>query len=596
MRKHTYKRKTFIVSFSLIIFLLGISNFISVSALTWDVWKDKAVGDVNKNHLDDYWDIASTPKSGWEAYLWDSWTDVLFSEQPYSGGADKDLEFSTYSDVTMMGYIELTSKASFSGVERIGLKITMGCKYTYPQEKTLGYVYIWDLTTNTAAYTFSITCSTNPNEWKWESFIFDEWDEFKTLNPSHSYKIKLRGRDAWLYQKVSVVWEKVKILLAPREVSFYHFDHDLPATECPWRASAKWSPDGIRDLQRDRIPYGGSPFGWNPCTIFEFRSYPYYALEAIDNWYHTNFPGSIGFHDSAELEEQDDGYEEVEAYTRTPSYFQPYIEYYWQFYYDIEYITGWVRNVFELELGNEHDWFAVFSPPAYPADYYILDEVTIIHWPFEQGGAQKSYVSSSLSKSPDKAQTEVFYNETHPQLDIHIVGKSPYYLEVWSLLNINSKADLMNFLETRMSDLSVAFNDDILLENELIYVTTTFNQLVSPQDFIQFVLTSGLEVESFHYKAINNGEFSRGQATPYNDELFPLDKINRFITPAELLGIYRVDGYLNISKVSEVQKHPQVLLLDFSAFRALLNSNAVASEIMFYTEDPFWLMETFVWN
>lgn len=407
----------------------------------------------------------------------------------------------------------------------------------------------------------------------------------------------------------------MKILLSPIYYTFLHLDEHEWYTEpwrcnfqigfcsrwhyyyCYWWADAAWSADGIKDLLRDRRPYvasgEGDPTGWNPVTIYEFRSTPYEILEGDSTWWYTNFPGSIGISDSVEFEEQNDGYEEIEAWTRNPELFIPNNLYYVKFRYQVMQ-TGPVNVIFELELGNEDDNFAYLSPPGFPADYYDLDEKSTSHdtaswWEFIwlYGSSQKV----DFLKTPN--ETEVAYKETHSHLDVYVVGKTPHFLEIWILINVHSKVDLQDFLEDRQKVLSNVLNDPRLKRSKVIPITITFNRILNPQEFSQFVSISGLEVTSFRFKAVHDGEHSRGQATPAYNETVPVNELKSFISPSDLLGIYRADGYISIDKIIETQQHPQVLLLDFSAFIALLNLNITANEMVNNVDDPFWLMEMF---
>jgi hypothetical protein len=324
-------------------------------------------------------------------------------------------------------------------------------------------------------------------------------------------------------------------------------------------------------------------------------------LEGIDDWYNTNFPGSTGIDDSDEKEEKADGYEEIEGWTFHPELFQYNTIYFFTVSYTIVYDIS-TDVFFELEIGNKDDLSWYFDgPPGYPVDYYELDKRTIYHgWPtppkaykvdFQESTSNLNLASSLSMVNPEEQWPQNIHNETHGNLEIAVIGKSRDHLEVWTYINVDSKANLEEFLTDVQGTLSDALQTD-LMHDKQVYVTTTFNRPLSPEELRQFVSFSGLAVSSFRFKTSN----SHGQATPYNNELIPLEKIKHFIAPANLVGFYRVDGYISGNKIAEVQQHPQVLLCDFSAFLALMNSQAEATQLKFHIVDPFWLWEKFFIN
>ena len=82
----------FCLLFFSFMFLFCFSGIIiPVNALSWDDWTDKAGGDYSMSSFETYWTVESTPKPGYEHYLWDSWEDVIDTQLNYDDNHDKML-------------------------------------------------------------------------------------------------------------------------------------------------------------------------------------------------------------------------------------------------------------------------------------------------------------------------------------------------------------------------------------------------------------------------------------------------------------------------------------------------------------------------
>ncbi|MFO7835739.1 MAG: hypothetical protein R6V83_03720 [Candidatus Thorarchaeota archaeon] len=338
------RRRRIFVVLLLITVLVGLGGshyFIqTVHGLSWYGWSSKLVGDISESHISDYWTVASSPKSGYENYLWSNWHDVVDSEHDYWSNNDKEMVFSTYSSSsTTVGHIEFKSKASIQDTEKLIFKGRLGARFTYSGVRTFGWAQIYDITSQEVVESVSIKSGTNANTWKWETF-----SKSISLNKNHQYIIRLKAKDAWIQQKVEIAWECAEVWFHGQDSDYgVPLQHGTHTWRYEWRGLEYWAmyecrvssdvvfhSTPIEDMLRDHRPYvlndlkplysQGDPTGWDPCYLHEFRSDPFYKLEG-DEWYSTDFPGSIGYTDSCETEELDDGYEEIEVYTRNPDLF-----------------------------------------------------------------------------------------------------------------------------------------------------------------------------------------------------------------------------------------------------------------------------------
>lgn len=573
------------------------------AALGWNVWTSGAVGDVTEGTLPFYWTITSSPKPGYENHLWSDWHTVIDSNlNIYDDPNDNhEIRFSTYSSASYMGVIEFVSNAKITETEELTLKGRYGVRYSYSQVKTLGYVQIFDITTQSAHKTIVIQSGTAKDVWKWEYFSY----KWTNLNKDHEYVIKLIGNDAWSGQKVEVVWESADVWLhSPYWRRLVHLDHywrhigRMHYYLGEWLSDFYFKTTPIHDMCRDHRPYVtepkpwspvpvGDPYGWNPCYLHEFRSVPFWALEG-DNWYATCLPGSLGYTDSSELEETIDGYEEVEVYTRNPELLEANILYYVIIRYQV-WMIGDVTVTLEAELGNEDDNMAPMSPPAYPVAFIDLEDETVYH-------SQKSWIdyypaAASFSDGNNTLE-QVHLTEHHEFYDIFMGGIYPKYLKVFTRLNIESSADLNAYLAEKRAE--VESGENRLKAGVAVPATITFNGLASVDDILDLVERHELEVTHFRFTAQNaQGKTIRGQGTPRGTEVIPLDELRDFIEGYDLLGIQSLDVVVDSGRLESLAAEEMVSVLDFAAFLATISAGIdinAFDEVHWYTEDASWYL------
>lgn len=380
--KYRNKRKVLILTF-LLAFSLSLTPLIStVDATDWEDWTTKAVGEVEEWQMYTYWTFTSTPYTGWEHKLWSSWMDVIDVKQDLFVNGDKEILFNTYSSADIMGQLLLESKMEIEDAKDLIFRGRFGCKYSYPQVRTVGYVEIYDITAQSSVWKKDIQTNGYANSWNWVSFSSPgNLGSILSLSPYHDYVIRLFAKDAWVQQKVQIAWESAEPwFYSPYYRTLVEYDHDWYGSDyrCYMKSDYYFRQGPLDDMVRDHLPYvtgGGLPWGWNPCYIHEFRSEPYTALE-YDQWYSTTMPGVVGHTWSGLGEQQDDGYDEVEIYTRNPEQMTAYYTYNSRLRYNVL-ETGYVDFTLEAELGNENDWLAWGSPPAYPIGWLEIKDATV---------------------------------------------------------------------------------------------------------------------------------------------------------------------------------------------------------------------------
>jgi hypothetical protein len=207
----------------------------TVEALSWSTWNSGAVGDVWESVLANYWTIGSTPIQGYESYLWDTYFDVVESELDYYSNlpapADKKLVFTTYSSASLMGVLEFESDAVITGTEKLVFRGRYGARFSYSGVRTLGYVQLYDKTSQTVKRNIPIKSGSTPNVWEWgDPFSFEE-----DLIKNHEYTIKLIARDVWIQQKVEVAWECAEVWFHAQDTDYGDpLDHGSHSWRYDW--------------------------------------------------------------------------------------------------------------------------------------------------------------------------------------------------------------------------------------------------------------------------------------------------------------------------------------------------------------------------
>jgi hypothetical protein len=591
-----------------IVVCLGLSTWLvpPTAALGWNVWTSSAVGDVSEGTLPFYWDISSTPKSGYASYLWSDWHTVIDSNLDlYDDVNDNhEIRFSTYSSSNLMGVITLESESKITDTEVLYFKGRYGARFSYHQVRTLGYVRLFDVTTQTIHKSIPIYSGTSTNNWKWETFS----KKYTDLNKDHEYVIQLVGNDAWISQKVEVAFESADVWFhAPYWDRAVHLDSHswrhlgrMHYYLCEWLSDFYFKQTPIYDMVRDHRPYVvepswpvpvGDPYGWDPCYLHEFRSVPFNALE-YDNWYMTDLPGSIGDSESTELEEIFDGYEEVEIYTLNPELLQANIVCYVKIRYQV-WLTGDVTVTTEAELGNEDDYQSSTSPPAYPVAYVEpLKQVTVSH-------SQKSYViyypmTTASSGSDNDTLIPIDFQMHHEYYDVFIKGMYPSYLKVYTRLNVRSMEDLIAFQQSKSDEvqnykLSAA-------AGQKIPSTITFNDLVSFQDVLNLIEKYDMDAIRYRFTAQDEfGKIVRGQGAPSDNDRLSLSELTDFINGFELLGIQSLDMFVDSNKLNQLLDDEMISIIDLSAFLTTLDFGIdinTFDEVFWFTEDASWYLNS----
>ncbi len=560
-----------------------------------------AVGDIWEWYLDDYWTFTSTPASGYESELWSSWEDVIDSKRDVNGNDDMEIVFNTWSDSSYMGVLELKSKMIIEDSTELIFRGRFGVRYTYGQVRTCGYVQICDITTQTTICNKAIQSSGSAGSWYWDTFY-----EELNLDYNHQYVIKLIGCDSWIQQKVEVAWESAEVWFnAPyyRTLSHqgYHSWRHVPKKwwiehiyECKFYSNFRFGDGQIDDNLRDHRPYviaGGNPYGWDPCYLHEFRSVPYQALEG-DEWYATNLPGSTGYSDSSEFEEQYvDGYEEIEVYTLNPELLVAGTLYNVWVRYQV-WRTGSVTVTLEGELGNEDDYLAPVSPPAYPVAYLDGPDKIVSH---SEASWLELYSYSSLLSNQNTSTPlindldRITYLEQNQWFDVALSGYNREFLRIFTRLNIESKADLDAFVSYKDASLNAEVKS--LQKGEIVPATITFDGLASADEIISLVKKYNLEVLRFRFTAQKNGDIIRGQGTPDGENVIPIEELQEFIVDYEILGFQSVDINLKSENIIPLSKEEIVFVADISAFFAVLN----AGISLFEFEEVCWNVEDASW-
>jgi hypothetical protein len=593
------KKKLSAIALALVIVVGVIGPYIipQVDALSWSNWTSAAVGDVSENSLPTYWSIVSTPYSGYESYLWSDWHTVISSEQNKYGDSNdnKEIVFSTYSSSSIMGIIDFTSKAEIEDTEEIAFRGRFGCRYSYNQVRTVGYVRIIDTTTQTTILSKSIESSGVNDQWSWQTFSLSS----SSLDPSHDYVIKLTANDAWIQQKVEVAFESADVWAhSPywrRIVEQGHSWRYIPRGYyylCTILSDFYFKATPIADLNRDHRPYVtegliiGDPYGWDPCYLHEFRSYLAGTYEG-DDWYATDMPGSVGYTDSTEAEELLDGFEEVEVYTRNPELFTANVVYYVQVRYQV-WNTGWVDVVLEAELGNEDDYMAGLSPPAFPVAYMNLEEESFYH-------TSKSfywYPSFALAEEDNPSITTVVpinIIDSHQRYDVIMKGLYPYYLKVFTKIDVEDKEGLLELKSSLNSNIDSLLNT--VSEDTEVRASLTFDRLATVENILRLVDSYDLEVDNFRFTAQNGVHILRGQGTPNGEDIIPMNELNDFIPKYDLLGIQSLDVRVKARFLESLESDELIDALDISAFLSVINAGIDLDsfqEVHWYSEDASW--------
>lgn len=569
-----------------------------VEATSWSSWTTKAVGDVSESSLPTYWTITSIPFYGYESQLWSDWHSVI--DSGIDSDFDNDEEIRFMSSTSQMGKIEFTSKMMIEDTQELIFRGQVACYFTWNQVRTLGHVKIFDTTSQTVVWSYVIESGSTPYSWYWYSFNSGKL----SLNKDHDYVIKLDASDAWIDQQVRVVWESAEVWFHTPYYRTLTHGADTWRHEwlwhyyvCKWYSNFYFKQGPLDDMLRSHLPYvsgGGLPYGWNPCYLHEFRSVPYNSLE-YDNWYYTNLPGSYGVTQSSEQEEQQDGYEEVEVYTRNPELIVASQTYQVQVQYTV-WETGTVTMTLESELGNIYDLLAPLSAPAYPVAWMDIYTRAVNH-------AYKSYFglfAATASSSHENVSTStlrnvpITYTEHHRWFDIAIVGIYPHFLKVYTLLNIKSNSDLTAFQEDMktMACASVSqFNEDLMIPT-----TITFNGLATVDSVMELVERYDLDFLRFRFTAHNDADVIRGQGTSYSDGTIPVEYLEDFIEGYDLLGIQSIDVRVSSSFIESLMNEREVFTVDLAAFLSILNAGIPLdhfSEIQWYPEDASWYLSFF---
>jgi hypothetical protein len=590
-----------------IVICLGLSTWFvpPTAALGWNVWSSSAVGDISEGTLPFYWDISSTPKPNYEAFLWSDWHTVIDSNLDlYNDPNDNhEIRFSTYSSSSLMGVITLESESKITDTEVLYFKGRYGARFSYHQVKTLGYIRLFDVTTQTTHKSITIQSGTSTNNWKWKTFSY----KYTDLNKDHEYVIQLIGNDAWISQKVEVAFESADVWFhAPYWDRAVHLDHSwrhigrMHYYLCEWLSDFYFKQTAIYDMYRDHRPYvvepswpipAGDPYGWDPCYLHEFRSEPFNALE-YDNWYLTDLPGSVGDSESTEAEEIFDGYEEVEIYTLNPELIQANIVYYVKIRYQV-WLTGDVTVTTEAELGNEDDYESSTSPPAYPVAYVEpLKEVTVSH-------SQTSYIdhypmATASSGSDNDTLIPINLQMHHDYYDVFIKGVYPSYLKVYTKLNLDSVDDLIAYQLDKRNE--VENNQIVFDKGQTIPATITFSDLASFQDVLNLIDQYDMDATRYRFTCQDeSGKIVRGQGSPYGKDGLSLTELTDFIHGYELLGIQSLDVFVDASKLGQLANEETISIIDVAAFLTTLDFGIDFNsfeEVLWFTEDASWYLNS----
>jgi hypothetical protein len=556
-----------------------------------------AVGDVAEWQMQTYWSFTSTPVSGYEGNLWSHWSDVLSVQQELLFNGDKEILFDTYSDSDLMGYLTLESKMKMEEVKSLIFRGRFGWKFTYGGVRTLGSVEIFDLTSQSTVWKKDIKSNGVVNVMYWSSFASPiEYPDILNLDKDHDYVIRLKAKDVWSGQKVRVVWESAEVwFYSPDYRTLRHYKHDwtLPGDyRCYVQSRYNFRTGPLDDMLREHRPYvlgGGLPWGWNPCYLHEFRSEPYTKME-YDLWWTTTMPGVVDHTWSDLGEQEDDGYDEVEIYSKNPELF-------WSLYtYDtrIRFVvleTGDVDVTVESELGNENDWYALFDPPAYPVAYIELIEKTFTH--SYSSSPQYQFKALAMMESHNETQS-IDYSEDHDWFYVRVVGEYPEFLDIYTRINedlIHTPDDLESLIAYMKR---TALNDIEMMGVETkIPATITFNGIQSVEDIVDFVARFELDVRGFSFTATDGKSIMRGEGTPSDTEIIPLDDLRSFITDYDLVGIHGIDVIMNGKVIEQLVVDEMIAVLNFLGFSALRNANidpASFTRIRWFTEDPSWYL------
>ncbi|MDF1538154.1 MAG: hypothetical protein P1Q69_04550 [Candidatus Thorarchaeota archaeon] len=581
----TKVRSIFLTVF--LIFSFAAIPITPVEATSWTSWTSAAVGDVYFYQLEDYWSFTSTPVSGYGGNLWSNWGDVITCALDHNSNNDKEIIFGTYGSSSYMGYLTIESNYKIEGADLLHFRGHYGWKFSYAGVRTLGSIEIYDLTTGLTVWDETIVSDGTTNTWKWKSFYSPPEISVST---SHDYVIRLKAKDVWSSQKVEIAFEAAEPwFFAPHFVSFY--ESSSTQTTCKWKTYFGFKQGAIDDMIREHRPYvkhDGFPFGWNPCYIKEFRSDPWTILEA-NSWYSTNLPGTVGYTESNEDEEESDEYEEIEVYTLNPEYLSAGTVYYIEVGYDIV-GSGTVIMSLESELANEADWIGVFDPPGFAVGWLEIDEDT------ETYSLGNFYLSSDTISSEGainvKESFPIECSYMNDWYSISIVGMYPYNLRINENLHHNATRQIDNYksLMDSMTRQLTSASDS----NTKIPVTVTLDRPLDTLAFNSFIQKYGLDLEYFRFSARNGSDIIQGQGVPNSSDEIPIRILEGYIDGCDFNGIHSFDAYISLSNLRMLSVSNDVAIIDTAVYHVLSSLGLDVSdffEVTWFKQDVAW-----VWN
>ncbi|MGV9169424.1 MAG: hypothetical protein ACOC38_05720 [Promethearchaeia archaeon] len=562
---------------------LGSVPVLPVEAISWVNWKTAAVGDIATPYLGGHWSFTSSPKSGYENYLWDYWTDVLYSQGDYSNTGDLEIVFDTTGDSSTMCYLTMESKMEMTGANLLRFRGRYGCRFSYSGVRTVGYVRIYDKTDDTVFYTDDIETSGTANQWSWNTFDSDK----NIIELGHNYVIKLFAKDAWISQTVQVAFESAEPWVhAPyyRTLNEYY----RTSTTCRWRSDFKFKQGAIDDLLRDHRPYvmedDGNywmAYGWDPCYSHEFQSEPYTLLEA-NGWYSTNLPGVVQYTESDENEEQYDEYEEIEVSTRSVASLSADYPYYVKVGYNIMH-DGTATVTLEAELGNEKDDRGLLDPPAMPVAWL---ELTDNQATYGGGGSDPTPDSYSLSDG-----TPISHTIQNDWIRVGLTGVYPYHLKMTTMVTRKAEEELSNFIDYQRTIVSgIDFQN---MSDEYIPVTVTLGEPMTIKEFEGFADSYRIGLDKFRFAARNGDDLMQGQGVPNESGGVPKDVLSEYIEGGDLIGIHSFDGYVSPTMLYRLLDSDDVAIVDASALFALQSLDAELVdfyEVSWFSQDLAWIV------
>lgn len=557
----------------------------------WTDWCDGTCGEIAEADLDDYWTIQSIPYAGYEGNLWSNWHDVIWTQWDEDGNADWEIRFSTdESGSSRMGIIRLTSLGRFTDQTEIKFRFRAKVWFSYSQVSTIARISLYDNTIGSVHRSWDLVSSATANQWREHTVS----ELVSNLISSHVYSLRLEGFDAWAYQKVKVLFEYVKVAAMKPYYSSLSHNHQWEHRYifpfwwhlymCTITSEVKWSSGAIYDMIRDHRPYRYNAPQiqiWDPCYVHEFRleDNAYF----FENWYWTTFPGAVGV-----TAEQDHNPEalEIEVWTWDPQLLvanQPY-----QAWVKCSvWLTGWFTTLVEAEVANQGDPTPP-EPPGWPAEYITIHESEFYHGSASLIGlvsesSSHGAISSRVPLSDGNGTILRMMSQTY--YDVIVYGKPPEWVQIWLILKIHSKADLVEYLHdchTRQLS-SIAKVEQF----DGVPVTITFNRPLQAEEVGRFVETYGFSMETFRFTGLRDGYELQGQGTAMNNAIL-VDAVNEFVSPGKVWGFYRIDGVVAGSQIAKIAQDDRVLLAEFGGFLEYLGLGIEADCIEYQITDPFW--------